>query len=197
MSVTSIFLETPSWALVPPTCYQQYLDKSQFPELGSATKQEKKPLTTFKRPVRPVAEPKPKQAPEPAPLSPEQIHRAHIIDESVHSLQMALANPTPTSRGAPVCGLQSRMQFMRDCNSFTSDLCLLPEALDISKIADWSKLGTEVSLKLHTALAKQCGRDNFSVSVCFSKDKKANGTQRYNVRATVRWSHVPLAWAPL
>ena len=183
--------ETPSWALQPPASFQQHLSVSEFPALGPAATKKSKPLTVaaFKRPV---AEPKPKQAPQPALLSSEQIQRAHVIDESVHAIQHALTNPKPkrvdpkSQASATVCNLQSRMQFMRSHNgsSFTSDACLLPQDLDISKLGDWSKLSTEVSVKLHAALVKQCGRDDFTVSVRFGYDKSK---QLHSVSATVRW----------
>ncbi len=115
-----------------------------------------------------------------------------MIDESVHVIQHALTNPKPkrvdlkSQRSATVCNLQSRMQFMRSHNgsSFTNDVCVLPQDLDISELGDWSKLSTEVSVKLHAALAKQCGRDDFTVSVRFGY---AKSKQLHSVRATVRW----------
>lgn len=185
--------ETPSWALQPPASFQ-LVHNSEFPALGPAAAKQTKPLTvaTFKRPA---AEPKPKQSLQPAPLTSEQIHRALVIDESVRAIQLALANPKPkhadpkTKRSAAVCDLQTRMQFMRSSSgsSFTSDVCVLPKHIDISKCRDWSKLAAEVSVQLHAALVKQCGRDDFTVSVRFGNDKKVNGAQLHNVRGTVTW----------
>ena len=177
----------------PPASFQLVHD-SEFPALGPAAAKQIKPLTvaTFQRPA---AEPKPKQLPQPAALTSEQIHRARVIDESVRAIQLALTNPQPkradpkTKRSAAVCDLQTRMQFMRSDNgsSFTSDVCLLPTHIDISKCGDWSKLAAEVSVKLHAALVKQCGRDDFTVSVRFGNGKKVNGAQLHNVRGTVMW----------
>jgi hypothetical protein len=185
--------ETPSWALQPPACFQLVHD-SEFPALGAAAAKQTKPLTvsSFKRPV---AEPKPKQSQQPAPLTSEQIHRAHVIDESARAIQLALTNPRPkhvdpkSQRSAAVCNLQTRMQFMRSSSgsSFTSDVCPLPKHIDISKCGDWSKLAAEVSVQLHAALVQQCGRDDFTVSVRFGIDKKAKGAQLHNVRGTVMW----------
>ena len=186
--------ETPNWSLQPPASFQLVHD-SEFPALGPAAgKHSCKPLTvaTLKRPV---AQPKPKQAPQPAPLSPEQIHRALVIDESVRAVQLALTNPKPrhvdlkSQRSATVCNLQSRMQHMRSSNgsSFTSDVSILPEHLAINKMGDWSKLAGEVSLQLHAALAKQLRRDDFTVCARFGMGKQCGGKQRHSVAATVAW----------
>jgi hypothetical protein len=186
--------ETPIWALQPPASFQLVHD-SEFPALGpAAAKHSCKPLTmaTLKRPV---AQPKPKQAPQPAPLSPEQIHRTLVIDESVRAVQLALTNPKPrhvdlkSQRSATVCNLQSRMQHMRSSNgsSFTSDVCILPEHLAINKMGDWSKLAGEVSVQLHAALAKQLRRDDFTVCARFGMGKQCGGKQRHSVAATVAW----------
>jgi hypothetical protein len=187
------FPETPIWALQPPSSFQLVQD-SEFPALGPAAGNHScKPLTvaTLKRPV---AQPKPKQAPQPAPLSPEQIHRALVIDESARAVQLAFTNPKPRRvdsqcQRATVCNLQSRMQHMRSSNgsSFTSDVCLLPEHLAINKMGDWSKLASEVSIELHAALVKQLGRDDFTVSVRFGMEKRSGGKQRHSVTATVAW----------
>ena len=187
--------QTPSWAFELPESFQLVQD-SEFPPLRPAAAKEIKPLTvaTFKRPA--VAELKPKQAPQPAALSEAQMLRALVIDESVHAILLALTSPKPrrvdskSQRSAPLCNLQSRMQFMRDRNgnSFTSDVCVLPKVLDISKCGNWSKLSAEVSVKLHAALVKQCARDDFTVSVRFySSGKKESGNQLHNVIATVAW----------
>ena len=185
-------LNTPNWALQPPASFQLVHD-SEFPALGPAAAKHNKPLTvpTFKRPV---AEPKPMQALQPAIPSPLQLHRALVIDETARALQLALSNPKPqrvdpkTKRSETTCNLQTRMQFMRCANgsSFTSDLCVLPRHLDISKCGDWSNLAAEVSVQLHAALVRQCGRDDFAVSVRFS-GSKVNGKQQQDVRATVMW----------
>ena len=187
--------ETPNWALQPPASFQLVHD-SEFPALGpAAAKHSCKPLTvaTLKRPV---AQPKPKQAPQPAPLSPEQIHRALVIDESARAIQLALTNPKTrhvdlkSQRSATVCNLQSRMQHMHSSNgsSFTSDVCALPQHLDISKMGDWSKLAGEVSVQLHAALVKQLGRVDFTVCVrFFGGEKQCGGKQRHSVAATVAW----------
>jgi hypothetical protein len=185
-------LNTPDWALQPPASFQLVHD-SEFPALGPAAAKHNKPLTvpTFKRPV---AEPKPLQALQPASPSPLQRHRALVIDDTAHALQFALSNPKPkradtkTKRSETACNLQTRMQFMRSANgsSFTSDVCVLPSHLDISKCGDWSQLAAEVSVQLHAALVRQCGRDNFAVSVRFS-GSKVNGKQLHEARATVMW----------
>jgi len=182
--------ETPSWAFELPASFQ-LVQNSEFPPLRPAAAMEIKPLTvaTFKRPA--VAEPKAKQAPQPAAPSAAQMLRALVIEESVHAIQLALTNPQPRRADpkSPVCNLQSRMTFIRSSNgnSFTSDVCVLPTGLDISKCGDWSKLSGEVSVKLHAALAKQLARDDFTVSVRFFKGKQEGGKQLHNVTATVAW----------
>jgi hypothetical protein len=175
--------ETPSWAMQPPASFQLVQD-SEFPALGPAASKHSKPLTVATH-KRPVAEPKPVQARQAARLSPEQLHRALVIEESAHLLQLALANPKP-KRSETACNLMTRMQFMRGSNglSFTSDLCLLPKDLNVGKCGDRHKLAAEVSVKLHAALVAQCGRDDFTVSVRFGFEDKA---RQHNVRATVMW----------
>jgi hypothetical protein len=188
--------ETPNWALLPPASFQLVHD-SEFPALGPAAgKHSCKPMTvaTLKRSV---AQQKQNQPPQPAPLSPEQIHRALVIDESVRAIQLALTNPNPkhvdpkSQRSATVCNLQSRMQHTRSSNgsSFTSDVCVLPKNLDISKMGDWSALAAEVSVQLHIALAKQLGRDDFTVCARFGRERQSvcGGKQRHSVTATVAW----------
>jgi hypothetical protein len=175
--------ETPSWAMQPPASFQLVQD-SEFPALGPAASKHSKPLTlpTHKRPV---AEPKPVQARQPARLSPEQLHRALVIDESAHLLQLAFAYPK-SKRSETPCNLITRLQFMRGSNglSFTSDLCLLPKDLNVGKCGDRHALAAEVSVKLHAALVAQCGRDDFTVSVRFGYEDKA---KQHTVRATVMW----------
>ena len=175
--------ETPSWAMQPPASFQLVQD-SEFPALGPAASKHSKPLTVATH-KRPVAEPKPVQARQAARLSPEQLHRALVIEESAHLLQLALAYPKP-KRSETACNLMTRMQFMRGSNglSFTSDLCLLPKDLNVGKCGDRHKLAAEVSVKLHAALVAQCGRDDFTVSVRFGFEDKA---RQHNVRATVMW----------
>jgi hypothetical protein len=190
MSETTSFgdLETPNWAMQPPASFQLVHD-SEFPALGPAASKHSKPLTapTAKRPV---AAPKLQAAPQqPAPVSPQLTHRALVIEESAHALQLALSAPKPkrtdhkSKSCDAVCNLQTRMQFMRSSSgcSFTSDACPLPKDLDISKCRNWSELAAEVSIKLHAALVRQCGND-FTVSVRFSKDKL-----QHTVSATVMW----------
>ena len=81
------------------------------------------------------------------------------------------------------------MQHMHSSSgsSFTSDVCALPQHLDISKMGDWSKLAGEVSVQLHAALVKQLGRDDFTVCVRFGMEKQCGGKQRHSVAATVAW----------
>ena len=182
--------ETPSWAMQPPASFQLVQD-SEFPALGPAASKHSKPLTVATH-KRPVAEPKPVQARQPALLSPEQLHRALVIEESAHLLQLALAYPKPkradpkSKRSETACNLITRMQFMRGSNglSFTSDLCLLPKDLNVGKCGDRHKLAAEVSVKLHAALVAQCGRDDFTVSVRFGFEDKA---KQHTIRATVMW----------
>jgi hypothetical protein len=187
------FNQLPEWALQLPASFQVIHD-SDFPPLGPATKKQMKPLTvaTFKRPAPEV---KPKQQPQPAPLSSMKMHRSLFIDECVRAAQLALYNPKPKNVGSKskhsgiVCNLQSRMQFMRSSNgnSFTSDVCELSPDFDISNMSDWSEIRSEISVKLHDALVQQFGRDDFTVSIRLEHHTVAGGKQRYSVTATVMW----------
>ena len=195
MSETTSFsdLETPNWAMQPPASFQLVHD-SEFPALGPAASKHSKSLTAPTAKL-PVAAPKLQAAQQPAPVSPHITHRALVIEESAHALQLALSAPKPkrtdhkSKSCDAVCNLLTRMQFMRSSSgsSFTSDVCPLPKHIDISKCGDWSKLAAEVSVQLHAALVQQCGRDDFTVSVRFGIDKQAKGAQLHNVRGTVMW----------
>jgi hypothetical protein len=194
-NMSSSLTETPSWAFELPASFQ-LVQNSEFPPLPRAAAKEIKPLTvpTCKRPATVpavVAQPAPKQPLRPA-LSAAQMLRALAIDESFHAILLALTNPAPkrsdarSQRCVPVvCNVQSRMQHIPS-SSFTSDVCILPKDIDISKCGDWSNLSAEVSVMLHAALVKQTRRSDFTVSVRFAS-RQVQGKPLHSVVATVSW----------